>query len=238
MPDRAFFAPDAISFLRDLADHNDRTWFAQNKHRYQKSIVEPALAFIGTLGPKLSNEVPGVTYDLGTSGSGSLQRIHRDVRFSKDKSPYKDYVGLRFWYERPDGKKGPGPGYYVHIGKDGARVYAGQHEFDRQSLEAFRTAVAEDRTGRELERIASRLEKAGYEVGGEHFKRVPSGYASDHPRARFLKFNTLYAASPVIDPTGSGFAAACEKACLATSELNAWTRKVMGEPQGSTSRKG
>ena len=91
------FPREGIQFLRDIDDNNNRDWFEAHKHIYQTALVEPAQAFIVALGERLQTIAPNVQYDTRTNGSGSLMRIYRDVRFSKDKSPYKNWIGIVFW---------------------------------------------------------------------------------------------------------------------------------------------
>lgn len=229
------FPAATFRFFDELSKNNNRDWFGRNKGRYQKDVVEPAVTFVESLGPRLTREVPGMTFDPGTSGSGSLQRIYRDIRFSRDKSPYKTYLGIRFWYATGGGR-GDGPGYYVHLDSSGVRVYAGKHAFERDLLDAFRSAVLDEKSGSELEQIVNRLESGGFEVGGARFKRVPAGIDPGHPRARFLKFNTLYAASPKVQPHATDLVDVCENACLAMRGLNDWIKSLGSRRAASPAR--
>src|SRR3954470_21671845 len=94
------FSPALFTFLRDLAANNDREWFAANKARYVAEVQEPALAFIEDVGMRLPEEIsPHFVADPRTTG-GSLFRIYRDTRFSKDKTPYKTHCGVQFRHAR------------------------------------------------------------------------------------------------------------------------------------------
>ena len=117
---QASFGPELFSFLTDLRANNDRDWFAANKHRYEQDLLEPALAFIEDFAPRLEKISPHFRADPRPSG-GSLFRIYRDTRFSKDKSPYKTNLGIHFRHERA--KDAHAPGYYLHIGP--GEVFAG-----------------------------------------------------------------------------------------------------------------
>ena len=110
---KASFGPGLFSFLADLRTNNNRDWFAANKDRYEEQLLEPALAFIDAFAPRLEKISPHFRADARPSG-GSLFRIYRDTRFSKDKSPYKTNVGIHFRHERA--KNAHAPGYYLHIG--------------------------------------------------------------------------------------------------------------------------
>ena len=106
------FSPDVFAFLRELAANNDRTWFQENKQRYEASVRQPALDFITDFVEPLSTLSPHFVADSRTVG-GSLFRLHRDTRFSKDKTPYKVNTGMHFRHERA--RDAHAPGYYVHL---------------------------------------------------------------------------------------------------------------------------
>jgi uncharacterized protein (TIGR02453 family) len=117
------FSPELFAFLRELAVHNDRTWFAANRARYVADVQDPALAFVEDVGVRLPDEVSRhVIADPRTTG-GSLFRIHRDVRFSKDKSPYKTHVGIQFRHERA--QDAHAPGFYLHLELGSSRASSG-----------------------------------------------------------------------------------------------------------------
>ncbi|MDZ4851199.1 MAG: TIGR02453 family protein, partial [Pirellulaceae bacterium] len=104
------FSTETFKFLRDLAKHNDRDWFAENKQRYEDDVLAPSLAFIESMQPfvrKLSPYLTAIPKRVG----GSLMRIYRDTRFSKNKTPYKTNVGIHFRHEI--GGDVHGPGFYL-----------------------------------------------------------------------------------------------------------------------------
>ncbi len=193
------FPERGLQFLADLANHNDREWFNGNKQIYLDYIVQPAVAFVEALGERLQYISPHIQYDTRTDGQGSLMRIYRDTRFSKDKSPYKTWVGIRFWEGGP--KPGQNPGYYFGFDGISGGIHVGMHGFDKHMLTAYRAAVDNETTGKELEQALANIRQASeYAIRGEHYKRVPRGFDPGHPRAGLLCFNTLYASSPAIDP--------------------------------------
>ena len=110
------FPQDALDFLAELKPNNNKAWFEVNKPRYRSSIVEPAIAFVTDLGERLKTIAHAIVYDTRTNGSGSLMRVYRDTRFSKDKTPYKTNIGMAFW-EGPNAKMG-NPSFFVHIEPD------------------------------------------------------------------------------------------------------------------------
>ena len=191
------FPSSALKFFADLKMNNNREWFTENKPIYLNDVVEPAKAFIFSLGSMLQEMHPGVNFDTRTNGSGSMFRIYRDVRFSKDKTPYKTYLGMIFWVG--SGKKKDSPGFYVGVGSEGAGVYAGMWGFPKENLAAYRKALDDPDKADDLGAILDGLRADGYDVGGEHYKRVPRGFDPDHPHAELLKYNAVHAGKPKID---------------------------------------
>jgi len=139
----------------------------------------------------LQHIVPHIQYDTRTNGAGSLMRIYRDTRFSKDKTPYKEYVGMIFW--EGSNKKTENPGFHLGLTGQGAELHVGMHGFPPPMLTAYRQAVADEHSGPEIVDITRNIQEMGYLIGGEHYKRVPRGFEADHPRADLLRYTTLYA---------------------------------------------
>ncbi len=177
------FGPELFSFLSDLAANNDREWFAANRHRYEDHLLEPALAFIDAFATPLEQISPHFRADPRPSG-GSLFRIYRDTRFSKDKSPYKTNLGIHFRHERA--KDAHAPGYYLHIGPGEVFGGGGIWHPDTQAATLIREAiVADPERWRRATRggvFAKRLE-----LGGDALKRVPPWADPEHPFADDLK---------------------------------------------------
>ena len=204
-PEFSGFPQEGLRFLEELKGNNNREWFEAHKEAYRNEVLAPGQDLVFALGERLKRLSPGIVYDTAANGSGSILRIYRDLRFSKDKRPYNTYVRLVFWEGRR--KKMENPSFFVRIGPDGAGVYAGIHVFQKPVLAAYRDAVADDRLGADLEAAIAAVRGAGeYTVGGEHYKRVPRGYEAvlgrfDHPHADLLRHNGLWAhtAAP-IDP--------------------------------------
>jgi len=222
------FPEEGLQFLAELGQNNDRDWFNARKQTYTDTIVSPALAFVETLGERLQYISPHIQYDTRTNGAGSLMRIYRDTRFSADKSPYKNWIGIRFW--EGGGKASENPGYFFGFDATGGGLHVGMHGFDKAMLAAYRAAVADDELGSELAAALESVSAAGaYEVQGEHYKRVPRGFEADHPRADLLRFNTLYISSPGIPPAelaSPGLVDAVMDHCQATAPVQKWLLKV------------
>ncbi|MHA1908382.1 MAG: DUF2461 family protein, partial [Candidatus Thorarchaeota archaeon] len=118
-------------------------------------------------------------------------RIYRDIRFSKDKTPYKTRIGIIFW-EGP-GKKMLHSGFHLGFSDDMLVVHGGMHGFTKEMLPKYRAAVVADKSGKDLEKIVTKLKESGYSIGGVHYKKVPRGFDPEHERANFLLHNGLYA---------------------------------------------
>ena len=172
------FSPALFSFLRELAEHNDREWFAKNKERYLDVVQEPALEFVRGFSSYLHKISPHFVADDRPSG-GSLFRIYRDVRFSKDKSPYKTHVGLDFRHKAS--RDVHSPSFYLHLQPGESFAAAGIWHPDPQSLAKLREAIA----ARSPEWMAVRKRKLPVEGGA--LKRPPRGFAPDHPFIEDLK---------------------------------------------------
>jgi uncharacterized protein (TIGR02453 family) len=184
--DRAF--PKATTkFLRALRNNNDRAWFDAHRDEYQAAYVEPAKAFVSAVAPALEQIAPGIHAEPRILGS--IFRINRDTRFSKDKRPYKDHLDLWFWEGE---RKAAQSGFFLRISPALVGIGAGSHSFDKDALARFRAAAADPGSGAQLVAIAEELEEAGFEVGGERYARVPRGMDPDVPAARFLRHGALF----------------------------------------------
>ncbi len=172
MTDRSFdpLVRDARSFLDALAQNNTRDWFTAQKPTYDAQLKAPALLLLDTLRPELEKLTGGPV-------KTKLFRPHRDVRFSKDKTPY--HTHLHMLWSLPEG-----PAFFFGIGRASLRVGAGQMGFDAARLTAWR--AAQD-AGDDIAGLISGLTEAGYELSEPELKRVPSPYPKDHPRAVLLR---------------------------------------------------
>lgn len=189
------FPRKTLSFLGGLTINNNKGWFEANRGEYDEYYVAPARAFVTAMGPRLRKLSPGVQAEPKVNGS--LMRIHRDTRFSKDKTPYKDHLDLIFW--EGEGKSRECPGFFFRLTAKKLFLGAGKHGFDSTQLGAYRAAVDDNRTGRQLARVLDKL-PGGYEVGGQHYKKVPRGFAGDHERGDLLRHNALHAAIEMNTP--------------------------------------
>lgn len=220
------YAPETIQFFADLKMNNNKTWFAENKTTYEKFVVEPSQAFVLAMGQRLEELAPAIQYDTRANGTGSMMRIYRDVRFSKDKTPYKTWLGIIFW--EGSGKKTECPGFYFALDDEGAGAHAGLHGFPKPFLEAYREAVMDDRMGQELSHILATL-PAAYAHSDSHYKRVPQGFDKTHPHAELLLYNSLTASAPRISPevaASSDLLDVCFEHFRQMAPLQQWLAKV------------
>ncbi len=180
---KPYFTRGLFEFLNDLAANNDRAWFEANRDRYEEHVRGPALRFIGDFGPWVRAVSPHLVCDPRPSG-GSLFRIHRDIRFSADKSPYKTHAAIQFRHEA--GKDAHAPGLYLHLEPGASGAAAGVWRPPTAALRAIRAHVAAH-PDRWLaitdDRALARAERFG-----ERLQRVPAGYPTDHPAADELKW--------------------------------------------------
>lgn len=222
------FPEEGLRFLEELADNNDRDWFQPRKMIYEEKVVEPAQVFVSALGNRLKTISPDIRYDTQTNGRGSIMRIYRDIRFRKDKRPYEPSIRIVFW--EGSGKRTESPGFYLCVEPGSAMLYAGLHGFTKGVLTAYRDAVVDDRLGDELTSVLRALRGDGvYEIGGEHYKRVPAGYDPAHERADLLRYNELWVKAPVLDATEAlkpGFVEICFEHFNNMAPLQQWLVKV------------
>ena len=162
----------ALDFYEDLAADNSKAFWTAHKEVYDAKVREPIVALLAELEEEF--------------GSAKIFRPYRDVRFSKDKTPYKTaqgaFVGVT-----------PGLGYYVQIDAAGLYLGGGYHHSSPEHVSRFRTAVDDEIRGGELEKILAGLTAAKFEIGGERLKTVPRGYPADHPRIDLLRHKSLTA---------------------------------------------
>jgi uncharacterized protein (TIGR02453 family) len=177
------FGPELFRFLRDLKANNDRTWFAENKERYEDDVRGPALDFVADFAPYLAEISPHFVADARPSG-GSLFRIHRDTRFSKDKSPYKTSTGIQFRHEL--GRDAHAPGFYLHLEPKAVFAGAGVWHPDGTALARIRDAIVADPDGWRSA-TGGRTFRKELALGGDSLERAPAGYDSEHPLIDDLK---------------------------------------------------
>ncbi len=183
MPKFTGYPAATLAFLEELAANNDRGWFAENRERYEALVREPSLDFIATIGPRIAG-CSEHFLALPKKSGGSLMRVYRDTRFSKDKTPFKTNIGMQFRHER--GRDVHAPGYYVHVDTSGCFLAAGVWHPDAQALLAIRTRIAEHPDA--WRRVVSgRAFRSTFVLDGTSLKRPPRGFDPDSPVIEDLK---------------------------------------------------
>jgi uncharacterized protein (TIGR02453 family) len=184
------FPRDSLRFLRGLAMHNDREWFEERRERYESNFLEPARVFVLDLGQRLRRIAPDVRAEPRINGS--ILRIQRDTRFSKDKSPYKDWFGFAFWVG--EGPSYENPCFFLRIGTRHMTLDAGMHRFRPDQLVTYREAVVDPEDGPLFLRAVRRIARdPALELGEKVSSRTPAGFDRMHPSADFLGYRGLYA---------------------------------------------
>ena len=174
---------DSLSFLTDLAENNDRDWLLANKNR-QKSAQEEFKAFVQALYQGLLAFDPSLE---GQDPSKSIFRIYRDVRFSKDKRPYKTNFGV---FLKKGGKRSPYAGYYFHLEPGKSFIAGGIYMPPNDVLQKIRQEI--DYNHDEVKQLWSgKFESYFGNIEGESLKRPPRGYSEDHPMIDLIKHKSF-----------------------------------------------
>ena len=166
----AGFPVAALDFYDDLEVDNTRAYWEKHKDVYTESVKAPMAALCAALAPEF--------------GEAKVFRPYRDVRFAKDKTPFKTHQGAFV-------PAGPATGWYVEVSARGVRTGAGFYEASSPRLASIRAAIDDDRRGPELERLLAGLAADGWDVAGERLKTTPRGYSADHPRIGLLRHKSM-----------------------------------------------
>jgi uncharacterized protein (TIGR02453 family) len=215
------FPAETLQFLSGIARNNSKDWFEANRDLYEEGYVAPAREFVEAFGPRLRKISPTVKYEAKINGS--IARINRDVRFSKDKRPYKDHLDLWFWHGEKRGWDRPG--FFLRITPDRLFLGTGMHQFDGKMLNDFRAAVLAGDSGKALVAAIDEVKAAGpYDIGGVSRKTVPRGFDATHERAGFLLHEGLHAGVdlPCGAATKPGFSDVAYGHFAATWPISKW----------------
>ncbi|MFF1942675.1 DUF2461 domain-containing protein [Rhodococcus qingshengii] len=200
----------ALDFYEDLEADNSKTWWAAHKETYDEVVRRP----MASLSAALEDEF----------GTAKLFRPYRDVRFSKDKIPYKTHQGAFVGLAESCG-------YYVQIDAAGLMVAGGFYASSSETIARYRAAVDDDVRGPELEKILASVEKAGFTIGGDKLKTAPRGYTVDHPRIELLRHKSLTAGRSYPSPSWLDSARTLKEvrtAWRALTPLVEWSGQVLG----------
>ena len=213
----------SLAFLRALKRNNNRPWFEAHREDYETHLRAPMRELIEEMDVRFARFAPEITGDPKRSAF----RIHRDIRFSKDKSPYKTNAGCWFYHQAGSHSvgqeaEGGGAGFYFHLEPGGCFVGGGIWMPPRPVLNRLRDAIAEDPKG--FAKVAKGLNEEYM------LKRMPRGFAEDHPAARWLKFTSFTLGSELTDTqvTSAQLPALLERRYKAMLPLVRWLNAHLG----------
>jgi uncharacterized protein (TIGR02453 family) len=208
MAAETYFTKATLDFLKQLRAHNDRDWFLANKDRYEKCARDPFLRLIADLAPAFHKARLPYIADPRPHG-GSMLRIYRDIRFSKDKSPYKIAISAHF--VRQGAKDDAAPGFYLHIEPGKSMIGGGVWRPEPKALKKIRDAIAADgkawHKSTALLRSGESFSGSAWVLIGEALTRPPAGFSAGHPFMEDIKRKDFAVSSPLTDSEvcGSGF---------------------------------
>jgi uncharacterized protein (TIGR02453 family) len=222
------FTKDLFRFLSDLRRHNDRTWFQEHRERYEDSVLEPALEFVRSFTPYLAKISPNFVADDRPSG-GSVFRIYRDVRFSKDKSPYKTHLGIDFRHR--NGKDVHTPSFYLHLQPGEVFAAAGVWHPDSATVRRIREFIVEE-PERWKRATSGKAFRSRAKLSGDRLKRPPAGFDPASPAVDDLLWKD-YVATVMLDEeavTSPHFIPAFAETCRATAPLVRFLCEALDQP--------
>lgn len=205
------FPRDGVAFLQEIVDNNSKQWFATHKARFKKNLEQPAKDF-----------AVAMEDELGQEWTGKVFRFYRDLRFSKDKTPYNTHMRIGFTAEGE-------PSLFFSLEPTQLILGSGLFELSKEALERYRQAVQDER-GEQLESLLAFYEKKGYRLDEPELKRVPRGCPKDHPRADLLRRKSLalWLDKPVPKAIhGSKALAHCLGVYQELTDFRAWLRGVL-----------
>ena len=195
MARQGHFGPDFFRFLADLREHNDRRWFLDHKDRYEMAVRDPFLRFVADLGPLLRKLRPPFVADASPVG-GSMMRIYRDIRFSRDKRLYKTAVAAHFY--PANRRHQSAPALYLHLEPGKSSIGGGVWQPDPPSAKLIRDAIVHD--PKRWRRITLKPNfKSTYRMTGESLRRAPRGYDAEGPLVDDLKRKNFIVTSRLAD---------------------------------------
>lgn len=223
---RTYFTPELFDFLRQLAKNNDRVWFEKNKPRYEQFVKAPLVEFIGDFAGPLKKISKHFVADARPNGK-SIFRIYRDVRFSKDKSPYKTHAALHFRHEEINHVHAPG--FYLHLQPKEVFIGTGLWHPDPQTLGKIRDTLVEKSSAWKKARDDKKF-RAKFELQGDSLTRPPKGYDAAHPLIEDLKRKDFIAVANFSEKsaTSPGFLEEFNEACQASVPFMKFLTEAVG----------
>ena len=226
------FTAETLRFFKQLAAHNNKEWFEAHRDDYENNVREPMRDLVEELDVRFARFAP----EIGGDPKRSMFRINRDIRFSKDKSPYKTNAGCWFHHRSASRKVGSeaaegSAGFYFHLQPGKSFIGAGVWMPPRPQLNKLRSAIAEKPEG--FVRMVQSLPKRFGGVSDEGaLKRMPRGYSEDHPAAKWLKYQSFTSGRSLTDAqvTSTKLPALLEREYEAMLPLVRWVNGAFGLP--------
>lgn len=181
---------DYFKFFKELSKNNNREWFNDNKPRFRESVQEPLAAFVESMAPRLKKVSKHFVADPRLNG-GSVFRIYKDVRFSKDKTPYKTHGAVQFRHAL--GKDAHAPGFYVHLAPDEIFYGGGIWQPPSPQLYKIREAIRDKPAAFKKATMGAAFEKRFGELRGDSLTRPPKGFDKDAPMIEEIKRKSFFA---------------------------------------------
>lgn len=231
MSQQSHFKPELFEFLRQLKRNNNREWFQSHKRRYEQFVRDPFLQFIGDFRPRLQKISPHLLADPKPVG-GSLLRIYKDLRFRPDAPPYQIMAAARFPHSA--WKQITAPGFYLHVEPGNSFLGGGLWHPDPETRARVREAIVANPSNWKKVSASKRF-KQTWDLAGESSKRLPSGFAADHPLAADLKRKDFISLVKFTDQTvcGRGFLNQVSAACDAAGPFMEFLTHAVNLPWSS-----
>ena len=223
------FTPKTFAFLKDLEKNNNKAWFQKNKARYEDDLLEPMLGFIRAMAPRLDKISPHIRASDKKVG-GALMRIYRDVRFSKDKSPYNTFLAARFGHEA--GKSAGGVGFYFRVTATDCGLGTGIWQPETALAHKIRTHISKHPKAWKTATTGKAFRDTFGALAGESLKRPPKGFDPEHVHIEDLKRKDFVAFTEwkPAQAKKADIDAQVAKAYRASSKLVAFLCDAMGLP--------
>jgi uncharacterized protein (TIGR02453 family) len=191
------FSRKSLALLNGIRENNSRLWFQEHREAVDEYLLAPARELVLKVGEILIPKFPGLVADPRTDRS--IYRMYRDTRFSRDKSPYKDWLALTWYLNTPFGRL-ESPCFYFHLTADGFLWSVGCYRFCPPALERWALFLDDRKKGPKLEKIIADLKNRGLQINEPQRKRLPAGTDKNKPRAQYLLYRGLYSWSDPDNP--------------------------------------
>lgn len=183
------FNEEALNFLDEIKNNNNKVWFEANRDRWSKLILEPNKAYVQEMGEHLIALAPFIKAEPKVSGS--LFRIYRDIRFSKDKTPIKTKIGIMFW--QGGAHRMQCASFYMQYKSDEILLATGIRAFKSPLLKAYREYIKVEKNAKALHEILEEFKSKKIKIIEPHYKRYPAGFKKEDKYSYLSLYNSMFA---------------------------------------------